>query len=120
MAAAAGGGLSVQPESPGVTRTSSVEHRGTSSNHKRSREDDSSTGEKKWAGWPGDNVFRLIVPVQKVGGIIGRKGEFVKKMCEETRSRIKILEGVPGTPERIVSCSVFLSMSVCEVAVRES
>jgi hypothetical protein len=60
-------------------------------------------GEKKWAGWPGDNVFRLVVPVQKVGGIIGRKGEFVKKMCEETRSRIKILEGVPGTAERIVS-----------------
>ncbi|KAG0627131.1 hypothetical protein M758_2G176200 [Ceratodon purpureus] len=62
-------------------------------------------GEKKWAGWPGDNVFRLVVPVQKVGGIIGRKGEFVKKMCEETRSRIKILEGVPGTAERIVMVS---------------
>lgn len=64
-------------------------------------------GEKKWAGWPGDNVFRLVVPVQKVGGIIGRKGEFVKKMCEETRSRIKILEGVPGTAERIVSSGFF-------------
>ncbi|CAK9882701.1 unnamed protein product [Sphagnum jensenii] len=61
--------------------------------------------DKKWAGWPGDNVFRLMVPVQKVGGIIGRKGEFVKKMCEDTRSRIKILEGVPGTPERIVLVS---------------
>jgi hypothetical protein len=31
----------------------------------------------------------------------------VKKMCEDTRSRIKILEGVPGTPERIVWCSSF-------------
>ena len=71
---------------------------------KRSRDGgEEKDGEKKWAGWPGDNVFRLVVPVQKVGGIIGRKGEFVKKMCEETRSRIKILEGVPGTAERIVS-----------------
>lgn len=69
---------------------------------KRGREDDAAGGDKKWAGWPGDNVFRLVVPVQKVGGIIGRKGEFVKKMCEETRARIKILEGVPGTSERIV------------------
>lgn len=68
---------------------------------KRGREEEAG-GEKKWAGWPGDNVFRLVVPVQKVGGIIGRKGEFVKKMCEETRARIKILEGVPGTSERIV------------------
>ncbi|CAM6129168.1 unnamed protein product [Calypogeia fissa] len=71
---------------------------------KRGREEEAG-GDKKWAGWPGDNVFRLIVPVQKVGGIIGRKGEFVKKMCEETRARIKILEGVPGTSERIVLVS---------------
>lgn len=73
------------------------------SSHKRGREDETGAGgDKKWPGWPGDNVFRLIVPVQKVGSIIGRKGEFVKKMCEETRSRIKILEGIPGTPERVV------------------
>lgn len=58
--------------------------------------------EKKWPGWPGETVFRLIVQVQKVGGIIGRKGEFVKKMCEETKARIKILEGVAGTTDRVV------------------
>lgn len=57
----------------------------------------------KWPGWPGDSVFRLIVPVLKVGSIIGRKGEFVKKMCEETRARIRILEGAIGTIDRIVS-----------------
>ncbi|CAK9236859.1 unnamed protein product [Sphagnum troendelagicum] len=72
---------------------------------KRDRDEQEKEVDKKWAGWPGDNVFRLMVPVQKVGGIIGRKGEFVKKMCEDTRSRIKILEGVPGTPERIVLVS---------------
>ncbi|XP_057874009.2 flowering locus K homology domain [Cryptomeria japonica] len=75
---------------------------------KRGREDELGAGtgaDKKWPGWPGDNVFRLLVPVQKVGGIIGRKGEFVKKMCEETRSRIKILEGIPGTHERTVMVS---------------
>jgi hypothetical protein len=75
---------------------------GISVSQKRDRDEQEKEVDKKWAGWPGDNVFRLVVPVQKVGGIIGRKGEFVKKMCEDTRSRIKILEGVPGTPERIV------------------
>lgn len=59
--------------------------------------------EKKWPGWPGENVFRMLVPAQKVGGIIGRKGEFIKKLCEETKSRIKILDGPPGTTERTVS-----------------
>lgn len=59
--------------------------------------------EERWPGWPGENVFRMLVPVQKVGGIIGRKGEFIKKITEETKARIKILECPPGTLERAVS-----------------
>ncbi|KAK1261456.1 hypothetical protein QJS04_geneDACA008673 [Acorus gramineus] len=58
--------------------------------------------EKKWLGWPGDNVFRLIVPVLKVGGIIGRKGELIKKLCEETRARVRILESGIRTSDRVV------------------
>lgn len=60
---------------------------------------------EKWPGWPGDSVYRLIVPVVKVGSIIGRKGELIKKMCEETRARIRILEGPVGTTDRIVLIS---------------
>jgi len=59
----------------------------------------------KWPGWPGESVFRILVPAQKVGAIIGRKGEFIKKMCEETKARIKILDGPPGVPERAVMIS---------------
>ncbi|KAJ9180070.1 hypothetical protein P3X46_008360 [Hevea brasiliensis] len=62
-------------------------------------------GEKKWPGWPGESVFRMLVPAQKVGSIIGRKGEFIKKIVEETRARIKILDGPPGTTERAVMVS---------------
>lgn len=61
--------------------------------------------EKKWPGWPGENVFRILVPSQKVGSIIGRKGEFIKKMCEESRARIKILDGPQGAQERAVMIS---------------
>ncbi|XP_074311425.1 flowering locus K homology domain [Silene latifolia] len=61
--------------------------------------------EKKWPGWPGDSVFRMLVPGQKVGNIIGRKGEYIKKMVEETRARIKILDGPPGSQERAVMVS---------------
>ncbi|XP_058107586.1 flowering locus K homology domain-like isoform X2 [Magnolia sinica] len=70
---------------------------------KRGRGDDSE--EKRWPGWPGESVFRLLVPAQKVGGIIGRKGEFIKRICEESRARIKILDGPPGIPERAVIIS---------------
>ncbi|EEF34391.1 Poly(rC)-binding protein, putative [Ricinus communis] len=61
--------------------------------------------EGKWPGWPGDNVYRLIVPVAKVGSIIGRKGELIKKMCVETRARIRILDGPPSISDRIVLIS---------------
>ncbi|GMP47384.1 hypothetical protein CsSME_00015143 [Camellia sinensis var. sinensis] len=68
---------------------------------------DAPAAEKKWPGWPGDCVFRLIVPVLKVGSIIGRKGELIKKMCEETRARIRVLDGPVGSPDRVVSLIYF-------------
>ncbi|KAH7692796.1 poly(rC)-binding protein 2/3/4 [Dioscorea alata] len=60
---------------------------------------------RRWPGWPGDCVFRLVVPVLKVGGIIGRRGESIKKLCEETRARVRVLEGPVGSPDRIVLIS---------------
>ncbi|KAH6783152.1 RNA-binding KH domain-containing protein [Perilla frutescens var. hirtella] len=62
-------------------------------------------GGDRWPGWPGESVFRMLVPAQKVGSIIGRKGEYIKKTCEETKARIKILDGPPGTRERAVMVS---------------
>ncbi|XP_021911593.1 flowering locus K homology domain, partial [Carica papaya] len=74
---------------------------------KLEHEGDAAVGsaEKRWPGWPGESVFRMLVPAQKVGSIIGRKGEFIKKIVEETRARIKILDGPPGTSERAVMVS---------------
>jgi len=64
---------------------------------------ESESAGKRWPGWPGHCVFRLIVPVLKVGIIIGRKGELIKKTCEETHARIRVLDAPVGTPDRIVS-----------------
>ncbi|CAF2107198.1 unnamed protein product [Brassica oleracea] len=64
---------------------------------------DSSAAAERWPGWPGDCVFRVIVPVAKVGAIIGRKGDIIRKMCEETRARIKVLDGPATTQDRVVS-----------------
>ncbi|XP_073275706.1 RNA-binding KH domain-containing protein PEPPER-like [Primulina huaijiensis] len=59
----------------------------------------------KWPGWPGYSVFRVVVPVLKVGGIIGRKGDIIKKLVEDTRARIRILDGPATSPDRIVLIS---------------
>lgn len=60
---------------------------------------------QRWPGWPGDNVFRLVVPVAKVGSIIGKGGEIIKKICDETGARVKILEGPVGALDRVVLIS---------------
>ncbi|KAG5225065.1 hypothetical protein OIU76_027691 [Salix suchowensis] len=78
---------------------------GTEALEEAGQQQGQSQSQEKWPGWPGDNVFRLIVPVSKVGSIIGRKGELVKKMCDETRARIRILEGPLGISDRIVLIS---------------
>ncbi|XP_022857209.1 RNA-binding KH domain-containing protein PEPPER-like [Olea europaea var. sylvestris] len=59
----------------------------------------------KWPGWPGYTVYRIVVPVLKVGSIIGRKGDLIKKLVEETRARVRILEGLLTSPDRIVLIS---------------
>ncbi|KAG5580475.1 hypothetical protein H5410_051102 [Solanum commersonii] len=65
----------------------------------------------KWPGCPGSCVFRLIVPVLKVGSIIGCKGGLVKKMCEETGAKICVLDGPPSSRDRVVSLSFLLVMN---------
>ncbi|XP_028324175.1 poly(rC)-binding protein 3 [Gouania willdenowi] len=46
-------------------------------------------------------TLRLLMHGKEVGSIIGKKGETVKKMREESRARINISEGL--SPERIVT-----------------
>ncbi|KAL2534479.1 RNA-binding KH domain-containing protein PEPPER [Abeliophyllum distichum] len=59
----------------------------------------------KWPGWPGYSVFRIVVPVLKVGSIIGRKGDLIRKIVEETRAKIRVLDGPVTSPDRIVLIS---------------
>ena len=51
-------------------------------------------------------MYRLIVPLMKVGSIIGKKGETVKKLCVETGARVNVLPGLVTCPHRVVSASL--------------
>uniref|UniRef100_I1NWT4 K Homology domain-containing protein n=1 Tax=Oryza glaberrima TaxID=4538 RepID=I1NWT4_ORYGL len=46
----------------------------------------------RWPGWPGASVFRLVVATDKVGGLIGRRGDTIKRLCEDTRARVRVLD----------------------------
>ncbi|VAI54502.1 unnamed protein product [Triticum turgidum subsp. durum] len=58
-----------------------------------------------WPGFPGASVFRLVVAGDKVGGLIGRRGEIVKRLCEVTRARVRVLDAADGVSSRIVLIS---------------
>ncbi|KAL0873278.1 hypothetical protein Bca101_022983 [Brassica carinata] len=66
---------------------------------------ENSSAAERWPGWPGDCVFRVIIPVHKIGAITGRQGEFVRKLLQETRARIQVLGGPATTPDRLVIIS---------------
>ncbi|KAK2661065.1 hypothetical protein Ddye_007598 [Dipteronia dyeriana] len=49
-----------------------------------------SAAEQRWRGWPGQNVFRMIVPTASVGCILGNEGETIKRICRETRASVRV------------------------------
>ncbi|CAL4971697.1 unnamed protein product [Urochloa decumbens] len=60
---------------------------------------------QRWPGWPGASVFRLVVPAEEVGGVIGRRGSTIKRLCDETRARVRVLDAPHGAANRIILVS---------------
>lgn len=50
-----------------------------------------------------DTVYRYLCPGRKIGSIIGRGGEIVKKIRADSKSKIRIGETVTGCDERVVT-----------------
>ncbi|XP_077250043.1 KH domain-containing protein At4g18375-like isoform X1 [Tasmannia lanceolata] len=59
--------------------------------------------EKEYAPGPDDTVYRYLCPGRKIGSIIGRGGEIVKQLRQESQSKIRIGESVHGCEERVVT-----------------
>ncbi|XP_058068711.1 KH domain-containing protein At4g18375-like [Magnolia sinica] len=58
---------------------------------------------EQYALGPDDTVYRYLCPGRKIGSIIGRGGEIVKQLRQESQSKIRIGESVPGCEERVVT-----------------
>jgi hypothetical protein len=57
-----------------------------------------------YPGWPGTSVFRMLIPAQRVGAIIGHRGERVRRLCEETKACVRIIGAHLCAAEHVVSC----------------
>ncbi|KAG8377422.1 hypothetical protein BUALT_Bualt08G0031300 [Buddleja alternifolia] len=51
---------------------------------------------------PASNIIRLLCPVSKAGGIIGKGGSNIAQIRQETGARVRVEETVPGCDERVI------------------
>lgn len=58
---------------------------------------------EQYAPGSDDTVYRYLCPGRKIGSIIGRGGEIVKQLRQESQSKIRIGESVPGCEERVIT-----------------
>ncbi|KAK4426659.1 KH domain-containing protein HEN4 [Sesamum alatum] len=49
-----------------------------------------------------DTVFRILCQSKKIGSVIGKGGNIIKSLREETQAKITFSDSVPGSDERVI------------------
>ncbi|KAK3156813.1 hypothetical protein QOZ80_2AG0112270 [Eleusine coracana subsp. coracana] len=62
-----------------------------------SRHDDTSMSSE-----PVETIYRILCPVKKIGSVLGRGGDIVKALREETKAKIRVADSIPGADERVI------------------
>ncbi|CAL4917336.1 unnamed protein product [Urochloa decumbens] len=51
---------------------------------------------------PIETIYRILCPIKKIGSVLGRGGDIVKTLREETKSKIRVADSIPGADERVI------------------
>ncbi|TVU32194.1 hypothetical protein EJB05_23916 [Eragrostis curvula] len=51
---------------------------------------------------PIETIYRILCPVKRIGGVLGRGGDIVKALREETKAKIRVADSIPGADERVI------------------
>eukprot|EP00253_Pinus_taeda_P020561 PITA_20561 len=62
----------------------------------------SGTGRERTLPGADSTVYRILRPVNVVGSVIGKAGKVIKSVSRETRSKIKVIDAVPGVDDRVI------------------
>lgn len=49
-----------------------------------------------------DTLYRILCPVKKIGSVLGKGGQIINALREETHAKIRVSETIPGADERTV------------------
>jgi poly(rC)-binding protein 3/4 len=60
---------------------------------------------------PVETVYRILCPVKKIGSVLGRGGDIVNALREETKAKIRVAGSIPGADERVIIIFNYQSQS---------
>ncbi|AQK64886.1 Flowering locus K homology domain [Zea mays] len=82
------------------------------SNSKKRRHSNSDDGKRKrlssrhddtsMSSEPIETIYRILCPAKKIGSVLGRGGDIVKALREETKAKIRVADSIPGADERVI------------------
>ncbi|ONK67114.1 uncharacterized protein A4U43_C06F15860 [Asparagus officinalis] len=49
-----------------------------------------------------ETVYRILCPIKKIGSVLGKGGEIVRALRDETHAKIRVADAIPGAEERVV------------------
>lgn len=76
--------------------------KGGNNNYKKGKWNDSGREQPPEDYQSLDTVYRILCPSKKIGGVIGKGGNIVKALREETRAKISVSDSVLGSDERVI------------------
>jgi transcription antitermination factor NusA-like protein len=71
-------------------------------NNDRNKRRNSGTGREQTMPGADSTVYRILCPGNVIGSVIGKGGKVIKSMRQETRSKIRVADAVPGVDERVI------------------
>ncbi|WOL02845.1 KH domain-containing protein HEN4 isoform X6 [Canna indica] len=60
---------------------------------------------------PIDTIYRILCPVKKIGSVLGKGGEIVNALRDETHAKIRVADAIPGAEERVIIIFSYQSQS---------
>ncbi|KAJ6813211.1 KH domain-containing protein HEN4-like [Iris pallida] len=49
-----------------------------------------------------DTLYRILCPVKKIGSVLGKGGDIVNALRDETHAKIRVADAIPGAEERVI------------------
>ncbi|KAG6515441.1 KH domain-containing protein HEN4-like [Zingiber officinale] len=51
---------------------------------------------------PIDTIYRILCPVKKIGSVLGKGGDIVNALRDETHAKIRVADAITGADERVI------------------